>query len=278
MRSYYIHDGRNELGPFTLTSLKEQKITKNTPIRLEGMQDWTTAGHIEELQAIIAAAQPTKPETNQQVPPLQPASKKAVVKTPKKYKTKMLFASAAALVILALVWRLVHFNNSKSMFVTPSQVVTRAALMAEENNADTVALVPTVQTEAAVAGKGVNDKEKAFRKNWLKYIRVTNSNYAYGVFGGISNLSVIFKNRTDYPLDEVTAKVTYIKSNGKVWKTRLVTTYGVPARSEKQEPLPKVNRGKSVEVSICKVVSKKMHFAYTEGKRGSNPDDPYFSK
>ena len=32
---------------------------------------------------------------------------------------------------------------------------------------------------------------------------------------GINNLSVFFTNKTDFPLEELTAKVIYIKNNGK---------------------------------------------------------------
>lgn len=124
----------------------------------------------------------------------------------------------------------------------------------------------------------VNEQEKNFRRHWQRYINVTNSNYAYGVLGGISDLSLQFSNNTDYPLDEVVAKITVIKANGKPWKSKMVTMSYVPAHSEKKQTIPKVNRGKSVQVSIYKITSRKMHFSYTEGKRVGPLDDPYYMK
>jgi hypothetical protein len=71
------------------------------------------------------------------------------------------------------------------------------------------------------------------------------------------------------------AKITYIKSNGSIWKTKLITIYGVPAHDSKEQSVPDVGRGKKVKVSIQKIVSKKMKFSYTEGQKIKSPDDPY---
>lgn len=125
----------------------------------------------------------------------------------------------------------------------------------------------------------VNDgKEKDLRRNWSKYINAGSSNYAYGVLGGINNLSILFYNKTDYPIEELTAKVTYIKANGKPWKSKLVSIYNLSPHSERKQAMSKVNRGKSVEVRIIKATSKKMHFRYEEGKTFGTPDDPYLMK
>jgi hypothetical protein len=128
----------------------------------------------------------------------------------------------------------------------------------------------------AVPGIDGGEQDKNTRKNWRQYITAENSNYAYGILGGINNLSVLFTNRTGYSLDEVTAKITYIKSNGKPWKVKYISVFNLPPHSEKKQALAKVNRGKSVQVSISKVVSKKMHFNYTAGVAGKDPGDPYY--
>src|SRR5439155_6153833 len=78
----------------------------------------------------------------------------------------------------------------------------------------------------------VDSKAKEFRKNWSKYINAGNSSYAYGVFGGINNLSIQFYNKTDYPIDELTAKITYIKANGKPWKSKFISVFNLAPHSE----------------------------------------------
>lgn len=120
------------------------------------------------------------------------------------------------------------------------------------------------------------DVAKKFRKNWKKYITATHSNYAYGVLGGINDLSVVFTNKTDFAIDEMKAELTYIKNNGKPWKAKYVSVFNIPPHSEKRKELPKVNRGKTVEINISKIVSSEMHFFYTPGKSSKDPDDPYF--
>jgi hypothetical protein len=137
----------------------------------------------------------------------------------------------------------------------------------------------TVQEEKKTPSTSIVHKEdaaKKIRKNWTKYITASNSNYGYGVLGGIDDLSIEFSNKTDYALDEMTAKVVYVKSNGKPWITKYVTVLNVPPHSQRKQALPKVSRGKSVQVSITKVVSSKMHFFYTPERAAAKADDPYF--
>jgi hypothetical protein len=120
------------------------------------------------------------------------------------------------------------------------------------------------------------DPGKKFRKNWWQYIKADHSSYAYGVLGGINDLAVVFSNKTDFMMDEVTAKVTYLKANGEPWKTKMITVYNLPPHSDSKQSLSKVNRGKWVEVDLSKIVSKRMHFSYAPGKTSRHVDDPYF--
>jgi hypothetical protein len=133
--------------------------------------------------------------------------------------------------------------------------------------------------DTSMAKKEIKDsgeKERDIRKNWHRYIHATHSNYGYGIFGGINNLSIHFDNQTDYILEEISAKVTYIKANGKPWKTKYISLFHIPPHSEKKQPLPKVNRGKSVEVTIVRIVSKSMHFKYEPGRNSGITGDPYY--
>ena len=122
----------------------------------------------------------------------------------------------------------------------------------------------SIQDEREAEEKKEQEKQKEIRNNWKDYITVSNSNYAYGVLGGINNLSIQFSNKTDYVIDEVWAKVVYVKNNGKPWKTKLIPVYNLQPHSIKKQPLSKVNRGKSVEVTISKIVSKQMSLVYKE--------------
>ncbi len=58
MKKYYLHNGSENIGPFDIEGLKEKKITKDTPVWYEGIDDWTTAGNVDELKSILASVPP----------------------------------------------------------------------------------------------------------------------------------------------------------------------------------------------------------------------------
>jgi hypothetical protein len=49
MQKYFVYDGQAKKGPFTLEELKGQSIKKETLVWYEGLKEWESAGHIEEL-------------------------------------------------------------------------------------------------------------------------------------------------------------------------------------------------------------------------------------
>src|SRR5437763_11235152 len=108
--------------------------------------------------------------------------------------------------------------------------------------ADTVlkeeAVIPTKQ----VAKEIKEDKERMARLHWKKLFSAGNSNYGIGVLGGIKDLKVIFYNNSDYHVEQAVIKLTYIKSNGAVWRTMMVPVYGTPAHESKEQSLPDVGR------------------------------------
>lgn len=53
MYKFYLHNGKNQDGPFTKTELKEKNITKTTEIWYEGLADWVKAENIEELKDLF---------------------------------------------------------------------------------------------------------------------------------------------------------------------------------------------------------------------------------
>lgn len=58
MKTYYLHDGNENKGPFDLQELKSKNITRMTPVWCSGMDDWKTAGEVEELKGILATVPP----------------------------------------------------------------------------------------------------------------------------------------------------------------------------------------------------------------------------
>ncbi|WPR70654.1 DUF4339 domain-containing protein [Flavobacterium sp. NG2] len=58
MNSYFLHNGIESSGPFTLEELKSKNIKPNTPVWCQGMPDWKTAAEVEELKFLITVIPP----------------------------------------------------------------------------------------------------------------------------------------------------------------------------------------------------------------------------
>lgn len=58
MNSYYIHNGSESSGPFSMLELKAKSIIKTTPVWCEGMQDWKYAADVPELQSLFKLVPP----------------------------------------------------------------------------------------------------------------------------------------------------------------------------------------------------------------------------
>src|SRR6478735_9837753 len=62
MSTYFLHDGRNELGPFTIDSLKKQALSRNTPIRQKDSNSWMPAEKIDVLKELVAPKKIKRPK------------------------------------------------------------------------------------------------------------------------------------------------------------------------------------------------------------------------
>lgn len=73
MKRYYTHTGEEQQGPYDLEELKAKKITKQTMIWFEGIDEWKKAGDIPELQGAFEVTPP--PFTTKATPPPPPKPK-----------------------------------------------------------------------------------------------------------------------------------------------------------------------------------------------------------
>lgn len=97
MKKYYLHNGTEEQGPFSVEELGEKNLKKSTEIWYKGLPDWTTVGEVEELKDLFKLTTPppikhkATPPILKQVPPVlkeeQPILKEEKVQVQKK-KTK----------------------------------------------------------------------------------------------------------------------------------------------------------------------------------------------
>ncbi|NTW31615.1 MAG: DUF4339 domain-containing protein [Bacteroidetes bacterium] len=80
MKEYFYAVRKEQFGPFTFEELKDKKITKDTLVWYEGLENWTKARFIEELSGII--------KTKAIPPPLPEEPAEEVQQTQEKSQTR----------------------------------------------------------------------------------------------------------------------------------------------------------------------------------------------
>ena len=276
MRKYFIHNGETENGPFDIEQLKSMQIKSETPIWYEGLQNWTVAGNVEELKAIIiSTSTPPKFENftqqNSNVHP--PSFRKTNFETnqniePKKSKTLRNVLIGVGVLAIVFIGLLIATNSSEPTYYENGEFIdvdsSAASVVDEERN--------RINEELTI-------KNRNYRNNIEQYVGANTNRYSYNELGGISNLDIIITNNTEYLLDEVNVNVDYIKDNGGIYKSEIVTIYNIPAKQDKSVSAPESNRGTSVDAKIQTISSKKLHMCYNNTfapKAGEI--DPYFCK
>ena len=279
MRRYFIHNGFSEVGPFTIDKLKEHQLKSDTPIWYEGLQNWTIAGNIDELKSIIETdALPPKFTKSDDVvsnvhPPkfINNSVDKALKPTPRKNK-----ATRNVLIVLG-IFALLFMGLMVLSYIEDDSYYDANGNLIETNNAAAAAERNRINEELTI-------KNRNYRNNFEKYIRVSTNQYSYNEFGGISNLDVIVFNDTEYTLNEVIVNVDYIKDSGDIYKNESVILNNIPPYQNKSASAPESSRGTSVAVRMDGIRSKKMHFCFfaTNGigtyTEPEFPEDPFFCR
>lgn len=254
LKNYILYDGYNEVGPLTLEQVKTLNISRTTPVRLAESNHWTTPDKIAELRTLVVQQRPIRRAAD-----VIPGVRERVVDLHYR-RPNILYGSLLAVGLLTCI----GIYSSKKIFDTgrwAAQPVIAGATT--EKSAQSNVTLPVEQTmqrdTVAASTKKITTPKTTPSVNWRELITVQKSSYGYGVLGGISNLQLIVTNRSDYLVDEVVAKVTYVKANGKVWKSKIVRVKNVEPHSKKSVDMEDVYRSKKVEVHIQQVRSKAMN-------------------
>jgi len=104
MKEYYYSDGENQFGPFEIEELKEKKISKETLVWFEGLEEWVQASDIDELQILFKPSPPplikiSKDETTSIQETL--IDEINISKTPKRKKRKKIIIVSFIIILLA---------------------------------------------------------------------------------------------------------------------------------------------------------------------------------
>lgn len=64
MKKYFLHNGKEQHGPYSLDELKQKGLTAKTMIWFDGISNWTEAQFIPELKEFATATPPPFEKTN----------------------------------------------------------------------------------------------------------------------------------------------------------------------------------------------------------------------
>lgn len=226
MKQYYIHTGKEQLGPFTQEQLQERGITRNTLIWYDGLDDWTEASKLFDFPAL-------PPELKKTPPPL---TKKDSDDSEQKI---VISKRGVAIVIIAILAVLVYINRPLSWHsdYQPSYYVPTQT--DKENFKKTMNEV-------------VKDENKEHqRRNINKYIHVYTNDFKKDIlFGGIWDLIITVQNNSDYFIDMVGVNVHYYKGDGKTYKLEQMVFNNIEAGKSILLNAPRSDKGVSVKCFI----------------------------
>lgn len=122
---YFIHNGKEQLGPFTLSELKSKNIKGNTLIWNNTLEDWVQAKELKELSDIL--------ENNFiQPPPI----KQVKVNNNNKQKSKvgivLQFIGGVGLTIIIVLYFFNYYKNISNSSVFPTETYEQKVMTVEE--------------------------------------------------------------------------------------------------------------------------------------------------
>lgn len=100
-----------------------------------------------------------------------------------------------------------------------------------------------------------HDAKAAIRNHITSYVIAERSNYKYSLLGGIHDLSISVTNNTNYLVEKVQVKITYLKANGEYWDTKTVDFDMLGPRSGRTIKIEDTNRGTSINYEIISIKS-----------------------
>jgi hypothetical protein len=140
MKEYYVHKGEDNSGPFNIEELKNQKITKDTPIWSYEMEDWKKAGEIDELKIILQTIPP----------PIYNSPKNEFVKPQKKSFLKYLLIGIFLIAFVAIGSTIIseNYTNNQDTSIPADDSIQRQT----RNNITSLIQVTTNQYSVSTFG------------------------------------------------------------------------------------------------------------------------------
>jgi serine/threonine protein kinase len=225
--------------------------------------------HLGATAAPMASANTEPPASKHaSLPPASPKS--PVGKRRQRAIVAGLIAFAALFAVgFAVVQNMPHDDASESTSRTSgTQQEETTASRTDEAKAERARKRRQEQEEAERRqreAEALEEAKRIARETVMDKIQVGHDGYSIGILGGISGLVVVVANNSDYLFEQIDVKVEYIKADGYVYTTRIVSFGYLGSHDSARLRAPDVDRGTSVQVYITAARSAELDLCYTYG-------------
>lgn len=258
MRTYYLKTSSDLVGPFTVDELKMKTVSVRTEIWEKETGKYMLAGDVEELHYLflssnmalataILPASMNSAYTHKARPNSLNRNKNIIFKTLSLFLTILAFAIGSVFAFSHIQ----RFNESKIVKQHPSGTIMNSPLV---SSSDSVTVVGTAGHDSIQYEK----KIMYVRSNINSYVTTEKTDYTYNIIGGINNLKISVINASDYVLESVRVKVSYMKANGQTFKVEFIDFKNVKPQSKMVLKAPNSTRGTKVKHEITGVLSAEL--------------------
>ena len=116
MKKYYLHNGTEQTGPFSIEELKTMGLNSQTPVWFDGLSSWTKFEDVPELKILFSSTPP--PFISQAPTPIKQQSNSSQpsvnLEIPKKKKYTALKVIAIVVVLLIIISKISMINDYSS--------------------------------------------------------------------------------------------------------------------------------------------------------------------
>ena len=130
-----------------------------------------------------------------------------------------------------------HLTAREDSSAAPADPNFRNALSTELINKDSI---QTVKVKPA---------------NIKKLVAIKSNDYRVGIFGGINDLKLTVYNNSPHLIDKITVKVNYLKPNGELVNSEILSAKSIRPGKSKTIKVPPTRRGVKVNYSITNIQS-----------------------
>jgi hypothetical protein len=215
MKKFFLHDGKEQQGPFDIEELKIKSINKDTSIWHEGLLDWTAAKEIEELSELFNPITPprykksnTPPPINKNIVLLEAKQNESNTVEPKKKSIAGKTITVVVVVVILIFSGLIIFDNinNSSTYETGGDTYQEKIMTIEE-------IERATPTDFLSASGTYN--ENFWGDKFKLSVRITNTATVASYKDAVIRITYYSKTETVLGIKDYTVYETFLPTSNK---------------------------------------------------------------